>query len=137
MKYNTAIRTEKAEAFRAFMRLANQKKIIEIKKISPTRSLRQNAYLHLLIGYFGVHFGYTLEEAKLIYKEINSSTYRYEKKGRVFWKSSADLTVDEMTKSIEVFRERSDREGCYLPAATDTNLIMYMENEIEKAKQYL
>ncbi len=85
MKFNTAVKDEKREAFQYFMRLANKHQIIEVKKISPGRSLRQNSYLHLLIGYFGSHFGYTMEEAKQIYKELNVSIYRYEKKDRHFW----------------------------------------------------
>lgn len=137
MKFNTAIPFEKKAAMSYFMGLVNTKKVIEVKKINPNRTLRQNSYLHLLIGYFGQHFGYTMEEAKQIYKEINTTTYRYEKKGRIFWKSSAELDTAEMTKTIDLFREKSKEAGCPLPAATDQAWLRQIENEIERSRYYL
>ena len=137
MKFNTAIKAEKSEAFRYFMRLANGKKLVEIKKINLNRTLNQNSYLHLIIGYFGVHFGYTLEEAKLIYKEVNRELYEYEKKGRIFYRSSADLDKEQMAKSIDRFMEKSKEAGCILPPATDKEWLRQIENEIERSSYYL
>lgn len=137
MKFNTAIQSDKKAAFSHFMKLANKKQIIDIKKVSPGRTLRQNAYLHLLIGYFGVHFGYTLEEAKQIYKQLNASIYRYEKKGRIFWRSSAELTKEEMMNTIDNFREKSSEQGCPLPPATDPGWLQEIENEIERNRHLL
>ena len=137
MKYNLAIKPEKSQAFAYFITLANKKCLVEIKKISPHRSLRQNNYLHLLLGAFGQHFGYTLEEAKLIYKQTNRDIYEYTKKDRTFYRSSADLSVDEMTKSIDRFRTASAYSGCPLPAATDQAWLRAIENEIEHSQHYL
>lgn len=137
MKYNLLNKAEKSEAFRYFMILANKKAVVEIKKISPGRTISQNSYLHLLIGAFGAHFGYNIEEGKTIYKEINKDVYRYEKKGRVFWKSSADLSVDEMAKTIDKFMRVSAEAGYPLPPATDREWLRRIENEIERNKHYL
>jgi N-formylglutamate amidohydrolase len=134
MKFDTRLLDEKKQAMSLFMRLVNTKKLVEVKQYRAGRSLRQNAYLHLLIGYFGQHFGYTLEEAKQIYKEINRGIYVYEKKGRTFWRSSAELDTAEMTQTIDQFREKSKENGCPLPAATDQGWLREIENEIERSK---
>lgn len=137
MKFNTANKQAKSEAMRYFMRLINKKQIIEIKKVSPGRTISQNSYLHVLCGAFGSHFGYTIEESKLIYKEVNAEIYRYEKRGRVFWKSSADLSKEEMANTIDKFMRASAEQGYPLPPATDKEWLMRIENMIEENKHYL
>lgn len=134
MKYDLSIKDERAAASFEFARLLVKKPIIELKVSRKARSLNQNNYLHLLLGAFGNHFGYTLEEAKLIYKQINSSTYQYEKKGRTFYRSSADLSAEEMSKSIDKFRMASAEHGCELPLATDEEWLRRIENEIEQSR---
>lgn len=106
-------------------------------KVSPKRSLNQNSYLHLIIGAFGNHFGYTLEEAKIVYKEINKGVYAYKKRGREFLRSSADLSKEEMAKTIDTFMKKSSETGYDLPLATDQEWLRKIENEIESSKYYL
>lgn len=130
VKYNLAIKDEATDAHIQLARLMIKKPIIEIKEVREQRSSNQNRYLHLLLGAFGMHFGYTLEESKLLYKQINSSTYQYEKKGRSFLRSSADLSTDEMAKTIDKFRFKSAEQGCDLPTATDQEWLRRIENEI-------
>lgn len=142
MKYNLATPAEVAAAYAYLSELAGKKSIASITKVSPQRSLRQNNYLHLLLGAFGAHFGYTLEEAKTIYKELNADMYEYHKttaKGRdwTFYRSSADLSKDEMTKSIDVLREWSAKAGYPLPLATDQEWLRQISNEIERSSYYL
>lgn len=141
MKYDTGNQTEAGQAFAYLVQLSSEKKKVEIKVIKPRRSLNQNSYLHLLLGAFGSHFGYTLEEAKTIYKDLNKPIYYYDKevRGKVhhFARSSADLDVDEMTKSIDVLRDWSDKAGYPLPTATDQEWLRQIENEIEKHERYL
>lgn len=130
-------KTDEFEAFTYLTKLAANGSLVEVKKISPKRSLSQNSYLHLLLGAFGAHFGYSLEEAKAIYKELNNSLYRYEKKGRTFWRSSADLSKEDMAKSIDLFMQKSAEQGYPLPLATDQEWLRSIENEIERTKHYL
>ena len=141
MKFNTAYPKEKREAMSYAMKLINGKKIVEIKRVSPNRSLRQNSYLHLLLSDFGEHFGYNLEEAKQIYKEMSKGIYAYEKTTngvtRTFWRSSADLTVEEMTKTIERLREVSAAADYPLPPATDQEWLRSIENRIEQSNYHL
>lgn len=137
MKFNTASISQKKEAFSYFTKLANKKQIIKIEKVSPARTLSQNSYLYLLIGAFGQHFGYTMNESKLIYKEINKETYQYEKKNRTFYRSSAELSKEEMAKTIDAFMKASAEQGYPLPLATDQEWLRQLENDIEKSKYYL
>lgn len=137
MKFNLAVPYEAKQADGYLKRLHEKKNVVEVKKVSLKRSLSQNSYLHLLIGAFGNHFGYTLEEAKLIYKELNADTYRYRKKGRTFWRSSADLSKEEMAKTIDAFMQKSAEAGYPLPLATDQEWLRQIENEIERSKYYM
>lgn len=141
MKYNTTFPAEASRAKEYLEQLIEKKALVEVTKISPRRSLNQNSYLHLLLGAFGAHFGYTTEEAKLIYKQLNKDLYFYTKEIRgkkwEFMRSSADLTKEEMTKSIEVLREWSARADYPLPTAMDKGWLMEIENAIEQSKHYL
>ncbi len=137
MKYNLQSPTECLEAKKQLLFLIEQKKQVEIKIIRPRRSLAQNNYLHLLLGAFGQHFGYTMPESKLIYKSISSDVYVYEKNSYRFWKSSAELDSADMTKTIDKFRELSAEMGYELPLATDIEWLRSIENEIERSKAYL
>lgn len=116
--------------------LTSRGNLIELKRLSPQRSLKQNAYLHLIITAFGVHFGYTAEEAKLVYKYLNKEVYRYKKHGITFWRSSADLTKDEMTQSIEQFRAASAKQGYELPTADNHQWLRQLHNEVEQARHF-
>ncbi len=137
MKYNLASTIDRDRAFTYLTELSATESLAELKKISPTRSLSQNNYLHLIISAFGLHFGYTLQEAKLIYKEINKDIYEYEKKKRKFYRSSADLTKEEMAKTIDKFMEKSAEAGYPLPIATDQEWLRQISNAVDGAKYYL
>lgn len=137
MKYNLSVEAEAEQAVEYLVELVDKDALVEIKKISPKRSLNQNNYLHLIIGAFGQHFGYTLEEAKQIYKELSPGIYKYEKKGRTFWRSSADLTKEDMAKTIDTFMQASAEQDYPLPLATDQEWLREIENEIERSKYYL
>ena len=132
MKFNLAIKDDATNAHIQLAKLMINKPIIEIREVKKRRSLSQNAFLHLLLGAFGMHFGYTLEEAKLVYKQVNESTYYYEKKGRQFIRSSADLNTAEMTKTIDKFRQKSADAGFPLPSAEDREWLDRIDIEISR-----
>jgi hypothetical protein len=141
VKYNLANNAEAGKALDYLLTLTRDGKLAEVKKISPARTLNQNSYLHLLLGDFGQHFGYTVEEAKLIYKQLNKDLYMYEKEIRgkkwQFMRSSADLTKEEMAKSIDTLMVWSEKAGYKLPPATDQDWLRQVENDIEQHKMYL
>lgn len=143
MKYDTSNPHGSSTAFMHLTQLVTSKKIVEIKEVRPRRSLPQNAYLHLLLGYFGANLGYTLEESKYLYKRLpgNKEIYEYTKdvggNPMSFLRSSADLSKDEMTKTIETLRDWSNRMGYPLPTATDTEALRRLENYIEQHERFL
>lgn len=137
MNYNLADKTELKAARNRLSYLARKGNIANLKKVNPKRSLSQNNYLHLILAAFGAHFGYTLEEAKMVYKQVNSLAYYYEKKGRTFVRSSADLDTHDMAATIDKFMEKSREAGYELPLATDQEWLRQIENEIERSRRYL
>lgn len=137
MKFNLAIDHEEKQAANYINQLKARKSVIEVKRVQLKRSINQNGYLHLLISAFAVHFGYSITEAKAIYKELNADIYCYEKKDRKFWRSSSELSKEEMAKTIDVFMKKSAENGCVLPAATNQDWLRQIENEIERSKYYL
>ena len=135
MKYKLANRQEQLDASAYLSKLMLQEAVIEIKRINPNRSLSQNAYLHLILGVFGAELGYSIEEAKTIYKrEVNQGIYVYEKNGQKFLKSSADLTTEEMAKTIDKFFIYAGENGIELPLAEDKDALLRAENYIERNK---
>ena len=119
--------------------------IVELTEKKQKRTLNQNAYLHLLLGYFASQTGNTLEWVKQQYykKLCNPDLFIGEREdlflGRVkYVRSSADLRTDEMNLSIERFRNWSAAEaGIYLPEATSEAEIAALQVEVERYKTYL
>ncbi len=137
MNYNLAEPVDRLAVTERLKYLTEKEKRVSLKVINPKRSMSQNNYIHMLLAYFGSHFGYTLEEAKTIYKTINRSIYIYEKKGREFVRSSADLNKEEMAKTIDKFMTASSEAGCPLPLADDREWLLQIENDIERTRHYL
>jgi len=118
--------------------------IVELIDKKP-RTLKQNSYLHLILSYFACETGNPLEFVKQeYYKRLVNSDLFVKKINDPFLgeisilKSSKDLTKDEMTLSIERFRNWSSQEaGIFLPNAASKEMLMQMEIEVNKHKQYL
>lgn len=120
--------------------------IVELKEKKPPRTLSQNAYLHAILGYFGLQFGYKIDEVKMWYfKElcnadlfteiVHDQILGYDRKR---FKSTSVLTTSEMTLAIERFRNWSaDVAGIYIPSPEEHRLILQLEIEVEQNKLYL
>ena len=134
MRYHLSDEKQADAAFTYLSKLSGQEAVVDIKRINPKRTIPQNAYLHLLLTAFGMHFGYTLEEAKQVYKEINAGTYAYKKKKRTFWRSSADLDKAEMQLTIDKLMRKSADAGCPLPLAENAEWLSLITNESENNK---
>jgi hypothetical protein len=125
--------------------LVGRGRVVELTEKKQKRSLSQNSYLHLLLSYFASRTGDTLEWVKeQYYKRLcNPDLYLYMKDdpyvGRVpDTRSSSSLRTDEMSLSIERFRNWSASEaGIYLPEATSEAEIAALQVEVERYKTYL
>ncbi|MBR1526862.1 MAG: recombination protein NinB [Prevotella sp.] len=119
--------------------------VIELTEKKAKRSLNQNAYLHLILGFFASQTGNTLEWVKQQYykKLCNPDIFIGEKQDKFlgsvrYVRSSADLRTDEMNLSIERFRNWSASEaGIYIPEPTNEAEIAAMQIEVERYKTYL
>jgi len=124
----------------------SKEKRFELKAKNDKRSISQNSYLHLILSWFGVETGYTLEEVKqeIFKKHVNTNLfYDGDIKGIITvsrWRSTADLDTAEMTLAIDRFRDFSIKElGIYLPEPSDLAILQDIENELSKHKnkQYI
>lgn len=120
-------------------------KIVELKVCHPNRTRRQNSFLHAALGYFAAQTGCTLEYVKQEYYKrlVNRDIFCREIYDRfaghiTVLRSSSTLTTDEMSHSIERFRNWAASEaGIYIPSPDDTRLIELMEMETERSKQWI
>ena len=126
-------------------KLIEEEAIVEIKKKHPSRSLPQNAYLHVILGYFGQEFGYDIDTVKYEYfkKLCNPQIFikkRTNKRGTEveYLRSTADLDTAEMTLAIERFRNWASAEAhIYLPAPNEYEHLLYAQQMIEQNEEFL
>ena len=145
MMYNLSSQLDAQNAKTRLDLLIKRGCVIELTEKKPNRSLSQNAYLHLLLGYFASQTGNTLEWVKQQYykKQCNPDLFIAEKQdpylGTVrYVRSSADLKTDEMNLSIDRFRNWASMEaGIYLPDPTSKAELAQMAVEVERYKTYL
>lgn len=132
----------KARVERAIQRGAGVCEFVEHK---PARTLRQNAYLHLIISLLATELGETAEWCKERYFKAaaNAELFTEERNdkflGRVkTLRSTASLTTDEMTLAIERFRDwASQVAGVYLPSADEKRLLELAEVDVGRAARWI
>ena len=107
-------------------------KKIELKEVRQTRSIKQNNYLHLILSYFGIETGYTLHESKILFKKMSPEIFVYEKNGDKFLKSSSDCNTEEITISIERFRNVCEENGLYIPEPNDMAYLNRIKEEVKR-----
>ena len=132
--------------FKAYVnKLFKERAVVEVKRKNPARTLAQNSYLHLLLGYFGTQYGCSLDEAKLDYYKRTCNRDLFERKavnklGKevTYLRSSAELTTAEMSLSIDRFRNFASSEaGIYLPSPNEREFLIHIQQEIERHKEFL
>ena len=139
MRYNLSIQQNALAAEQQLKHLIKKGAKIELTEKRSRRTLSQNAYLHLILSWWGLEYGYTLEESKQYFKELNEDYYYYKKKGKTFVRSTSGVDTKEMTVHIEKFRDWSVQNGLYLPAPNEQQQIKSIQNQLKVYgnKQYL
>ena len=133
MKLNLSIESDANKARVYFDKLIKDGSKIELKKISPKRTINQNSYVHALFQLWGSHFGYSMDEAKQVVK--TELGYTYEKEYNTFLHKTSEMNTKELTELIDRFRNWSASEGCYLPSADEFKLRYFdYSQEIERAE---
>jgi len=113
----------------------NNRKQVELKQKSKARTIRQNKYLHLILSWYGLETGYSLQEVKdeIFKREICKDLFRYEKGGKVFFRSTAALDTKEMTIAIDVFRDHASKfHGIYLPEPHEQEELRSLEEQLSR-----
>lgn len=119
--------------------------ICELTEKKARRSVSQNAYLHVALGYLAAQTGNTLDWVKREYykKHCNPDLFVGEKEdnfvGRVHYlKSSAELTTEEMSLSIDRLRNWAVLEaGIYIPTPEEEAQVVAMQIEVERCKEWI
>lgn len=142
MIYNSSNPLQKKQAIEKLNYFIAKGKTFELKAKHPKRSISQNSYLHLILTWFAIETGYSLEEVKqeIFKKHVNPATfYEGEFEGKIQgfkverWRSTANLDTAEMILVIDRFRNFSSQElGIYLPEPRELALLQDLENEISK-----
>lgn len=117
---------------------------VELTEKKPQRSRAQNSYLHLLLGELALQTGNTIEWVKVEYykKCCNRDLFVTRRADKMLGsaevlRSSADLTTDEMTLSIERLKKWAAVGGIDLPDAEDRAWLDYIEKEINNNRMWL
>ena len=117
--------------------------VVELTEVTG-RSGSQNRYLHVIIGAMALETGNTLEYAKeWYYKRLaNPDIFVKERSDRLagrvtVLRSSADLTKEEMSLSIDRFKAWAAERGYYLPEPGDDGLLRRIEYEMGRNQRYL
>lgn len=144
MLYNGSIDLDIQRARTRLEYLISKGKVFELKAVEK-RSRKQNSYLHLILGWFACEYHDTLEYVKENYykrlcnKDLFISIEDDPFCGKVERvRSSSELTTEEMTLSIERFRNWSSAEaGIYLPSSDEQGLLDMIAVEMNKKEVYI
>ena len=108
------------------------------------RSKNQNSYLHLLLGVVAMETGNTLEDVKREYFKdlVNPDIFRYyrtDNRGNTIrvYRSSADVSKEEMSMAIDRFKRWGSQNGIYMPNSGDESLLREIAIEMGRNKAYL
>ena len=145
MIYNLSNILDKERFKRRCNDLYKQGKIVELSAKKERRTLPQNAYLHLILGWLAMETGNTLGFVKQEYfkRLINPDLFvvgiddPYLGKAHVL-RSSRDLDTAQMTTAIDRLRNWASAEaGIYLPSPEEHDFLQAIEIEMLKQKEYL
>lgn len=146
MWYDLKDDMERQKFMEAAMRMINERSaVVELTNKKP-RSLRSNSYLHVILAYFALQVGESVEDVKTLYykQECNADIFvrrkfdRLLKKERTLIRSTTDLNQDEMALSITRFRNFASKvAGVYLPSGDEHYAILKMQHDVANGKTYI
>jgi hypothetical protein len=140
---NDLNRKKAIERFKYFL---DKKKTFELTEKRPLRTLSQNNYLHLILSWYALEYGETVNYIKLelFKKHLSPDIFKTEfvnkKTGEIRdeWKSTANIDAKQMTTAINRFRNYASKEaGIYLPSPEDNLELQEIKNQIENNAEYL
>jgi HD superfamily phosphodiesterase len=137
MIYDTSKEIEINKLLSRLDALLSKKCIIELKEKKKTRTVSQNAYLHVCITLFAIESGNHIEDAKQLLKRACHFMHTFDGE-KIKTKLTRDLNTQELTDFIEWIRTFSAMQGNYIPTADEYRENKFaIDSEIEKNKNYL
>lgn len=143
MFYNLGNSLDK-ERFKARCNALYKKGALVEMTESVGKTIRQNSYLHLLIGVVAMETGNTIEYTKREYfkRLVNPSLFLTEKEdpfiGKVKdLKSINDLTKEDLSTAIDRFKRWGAENGIYLPDPTDDAILRDIAIEMQRQRTNL
>ena len=145
MIYDTSNPFDKEKLLVSVAKAVEARAVVEFTRKKQGRSLAQNAYLHVILGYYASQTGMTLDEVKVdVFKRTcNRELFEREivnRRGKTVkvLRSSADLDTGEMTLAIDRFRNYSASVAeIYLPSPEEDSFITYCLQEMERYKEFI
>lgn len=138
MKYDLSKQFDKKRAeekFRFYLEKGNK---IELKILREKRTLKQNSYLHgVVIPIYAIEVGNcTIEEAKTDLKREFGLIY--EKNGKKYLRSTANLDTIETVNFIEFIRNQAGLQGCHIPSPEEYKQNQFdIDKEIELNREFI
>lgn len=146
MVYNPQKPNDVLRAVEKLKHLIAKGQPFELKRMTRRKSVNQNSYFHLIVGWFaweyGEDFEYVKQEIikKIVCPEVFKTDRVNEKTGEVrdAWKSFASIDKDQTTYVIDKFRDYSSKQaGIYLPEPTDLVALQEIEVQLKNNEKYL
>ena len=123
--------------------LIEQGAFVELRELKP-KTRNQHNYLHLLLGVVAIDTGNTIEYVKQWYFKqlVNPSLFVRKSQDKYvgevdFYRSTADLSKEEMSEAIDRFKRWGNENGFYMPEPGDESLLRSIEIEMGRLQNYL
>ena len=130
MKFDLSIDYDLKKLEKRLEFLKGKQARIELNEFKPRRTSSQNRYFHSVCGLLGNELGYTIEEMKVVIKD-ELDFMQYEKGGKKFRKSTADLDTVEFAKLIDYVIKLGDDHGVRIPTPDE-----YRAHQWEVEKEF-
>lgn len=138
-KFDFSIQKDKVAYFSMVASCDSKKGLLSVKKWA-NRSLSQNAYLHLILGYYAATYGYDMHHVKVeIFKKIVNPEYltetRYTNDGHEYAAILSTKKLDKATFALctDRFLNHSAKGGLRLPEPND---LIYLDEIKAVVKDY-
>ena len=146
MRYDFSRQFDPQRARTQLESIIKRKGMCEILEKRYKRTVQQDRYLHLILGWFAAETGNTRDYVKTEYykKRCNSEVFVQKKYDELLkeevqtLRSSSQLNTKEMTDTVENFRNWASMEaGIYLPAPNEEEQLKWLEIELSKYEKWI
>ena len=138
MKYDLTIAKDRHDFINRTSVLIHEGVKVELTKTRAKRSIKANAYLHVVFTLWAINYGDTLDEAKTDLKRDYGLTY-IKPNGKKYLGKTSKMNTKELTTFIDWIRNRASKKGgFYIPTSEEYLINQFnIDKEIQQHKEYL